>query len=62
VTSLRLGDEWLDELAQASATNIRSALLTLGPDPVACITISSYQAGSRYCDSRFALSKHIFRF
>jgi len=52
----------MDESAQASATNTRSALLTLGPDPVACITIYSSQAGSCHCDIRSALAKHIFRF
>ena len=49
-------------LAQASATNTRSALLTLGPDPVTCIKIYNYQAESDLCDSRSALAKHIFRF
>jgi len=28
----------MDELAQASATNIRSALLTLCPVPATCVT------------------------
>jgi len=45
----------MDELAQASATNTRSALLTLGPDLVSCIIIYNYQADSRHCDSRSAL-------
>jgi len=49
----------MDDLAQASATNTRSALLTLGPDPVPCITIYNYQSDSRHCDSRSALAKHI---
>jgi hypothetical protein len=40
----------MDWLAQASATNTRSALLTLGPDPVACINIYSYQVGNRHCE------------
>jgi len=52
----------MDELAQASATKSRSALLTFGLDPVACINIYNSQAESRHCDSRSALAKHIFRF
>jgi hypothetical protein len=52
----------MDELAQASATNTPSALLTLGTDPVASIIIYNYQAVSRHCDSRSALAKRIFRF
>jgi hypothetical protein len=40
----------MDELAQASATNTQSALLTLGPDPVAYINIYNYQAESRQCE------------
>jgi hypothetical protein len=54
----------MDELAQASATNTPSALLTLGPGPVPCIDMYNYQADSRHCDSRSALAKHIcvFRF
>jgi len=50
----------MDELAQVRATNTQYALLNLGTVLVACITIYSYQAGSRHCDSRSALSKHIF--
>jgi len=52
----------MDELAQASATNTRSALLTLGPDPVACINICIYHAEGRHYGSRSALAKHIFDF
>jgi hypothetical protein len=52
----------MDWLAQASATNTQSVLLTLGQEPVACINIYSYRAESRHCDSRSALSKHVFRF
>ena len=52
----------MDWLAPASATNTLSALLTLRPDPVACINTYSYQAESRHCDSPSALAKHIFRF
>jgi len=52
----------MDELAQASATNTRSALLTLGPDPVACINICNYQPEGRHCDCLSASAKHMFRF
>ena len=50
------------ELTKASGTNSPSVLLTLGPDPLACINIYSYQAESRHCDSHSALAKHIFHF
>jgi len=38
----------MDELAQAGATNSRSGVLALGPDPVTFITIYeySYHAGN----------------
>ena len=39
VTSLRCGDDCIDELAQAVTTDTRSALLTLGTDRVTCVTI-----------------------
>jgi hypothetical protein len=52
----------MDCSAKASTTNTRSALLTLGPDPVACINKYSYQPESRHCDVRAVLSKHIFHF
>jgi hypothetical protein len=51
----------MDWLAQASATNTQSAMLSIGPDSVTCITIHNYQDGSRLYDSRSALAKHIFR-
>jgi hypothetical protein len=40
MSSLSIGDDWMNELlAQAGTTDTQSALLTLGPDPVFCVTI-----------------------
>jgi len=50
----------MGELAQANAKNTRYAVLNICTDPVTFITIYSYQAGIRHCDSRFPFAKHIF--
>jgi len=54
----------MDELAQAGATNSRSDVLALGPDPVTCITIYeySYHAGSSPLWQSFCIMKTYISF